>query len=474
MRKPKIAFIHPPLSLYQRYGILGNVLGRLQPGNLCYLAAATRQDGFETEIIDSQALNLGIKDTAEGIVESSPEYVGITATTCSIHSAGLLAQLIKQSRPDIITIIGGAHLSALPEETMSAFKDFDVGVIGEGERTIVELLRAYEDNSDLKKIKGIVFRKNGNLIVSPPREFIDNIDSLPMPAWDLLPDFRYYSPNLSSLRRLPAACLVTSRGCYKGCIFCDKSVFGNSTRSHSPKYIIEAVSYLHNNYNVKEIVFKDPDFAFSKNRVMQICKLLKAEGLRIGWSCMLRADSIDKEILSEMRNAGCWQVCIGIESGSQKVLDSLKKCIKLEMIESAINLLNKYKFNIIGFFMIGSPHETEHTIWETRRFIRKIRIDNIKVNFFTPYPGISAYKEMRKFGDFGEDWSKLNGAYPVFVPFVFNEARLRYFSKKMLREFYFRPGIIMNYLMKTINPRIILKFLAGMLSLVRYIFSKNE
>lgn len=469
----KIIFVNPPLTSYQRYGILGAVLEHLQPVNLCYLAAATRKAGFETGIIDSPFLGKKIKEVTQEIIAKSPEYVGITATTCSVFNAGMLAKGIKEHNPDIVTILGGVHISALPEKTMKVFKDIDFGVIGEGEETIVRLLHACEKRDDVRSIRGIIARDKEEFIISLPSDPINDLDSLPMPAWELLDDFSYYSPNLPSLYRFPAAGLVTSRGCSRRCVFCDKSVFDSRVRSHSPKYIIDMIKHLYNNYHVREIIFKDPDFAFSKNRVIKLCRMLRAENLNITWTCMIRADSVDKDILLEMKDAGCWQVGIGIESGSQKILDFLKKDIQLERIETCVNLLNKTGLNIMAYFMLGAPFESEDTINETRRFIKKLRIENIKLNFFTPYPGSSIYRGIRNFGDFTEDWPKLNGASLVFIPSGLKEERLQYFSKKILREFYFRPRIIMGYLVRSRNLRIISRFFMGMMALIRYILKRR-
>ncbi len=466
----KIVFINPPLTSYQRYGILGGVLHGLQPNNLCYLAAVTRQAGFETKIIDAPALHLGINKILEQIMIDSPEYVGITATTCSIISAGELAMSIKQYNSRIVIILGGVHLSALPEITMQRFKGFDIGVIGEGEKTIVRLLRAHAEKMDLRKIEGIIFREENNLVVASPPALIDELDTLPMPAWDLLPDFSHYAPNLSSFHRFPVAHLVTSRGCVGNCIFCcSKTVSGKKVRSHSPAYIIDSIKHLQHYYNIREIVFNDPDFVFSKERMFQFCKMIRDEKLKVSWVCMVRADSIDKDILLEMKKAGCWQICIGIESGSQRMLNILNKGIQLETIKEAINLVSRIGFNIMGYFMIGIPSETEDTIKETMVFIKKTKLDNIKVNFFTPYPGSPIYKNIKKVGNFYQDWQKFNGAFPMFASTHLNEEKLLYAAKKMLKEFYFRPRIVINFLRRSTNVKVLLEFFKGMIILMRYI-----
>lgn len=185
----------------------------------------------------------------EKILEYSPTYVGTTATTISVFNAAKVAEILKSKNPKIIIIHGGPHLTAVPEETMEKIKWFDVGVIGEGEDTIVELLESYESKKDLANVKGLIIRDNEKLKFTSPRPFIKNLYKLPLPAWDLLPDLvRYYQPAADSLYRFPAISLVTSRGCPGKCIFCDRSVFGNVCRSFSAEYVIKMMRHLHDNY----------------------------------------------------------------------------------------------------------------------------------------------------------------------------------------------------------------------------------
>jgi radical SAM superfamily enzyme YgiQ (UPF0313 family) len=201
--------------------------------------------------------------------------------------------------------------------------------------------------------------------------------------------------------------------------------------------------------------------------------MLRKENLRVYWTCMIRPDNIDKDILIEMKASGCWQVGIGIESGSQVVLDFLRKGLLLEQIESCVTLLKRFRFNVIGYFMLGSPLESLETISETAKFIKRIKIDNMKLNFFTPYPGSLMYSEISKYGNFINDWVKLNGANPSFVPFALKEGELRYYSRKILKDFYFRPNVIMTYLRRSLSSGGFLKFFAGMMELNRYVSIRN-
>jgi len=468
-----IIFVNPPLNLSERYGVLGGVLGELQPYNLCSLAAATKMAGFETTIIDAPALKLSIQQTAAQIILSNPDYIGITATTCSITNAHLLATEIKKQLPQIIIIVGGVHISALPQETLKAFKNFDIGVIGEGEITIVNLLKTLKEDTSLDQVNGIIFKKNNSLYVTPAQSLIEDLDMLPFPSWNLLSDFNLYHPNLSSLHRLPIASLVTSRGCTQKCTFCDKSVFGNRVRTHSPKYIIKMIKELKNTYSIKEVIFKDHDFAFSEERILKICHQLKESGLALSWSCMLRADKVNKNILQAMKESGCWQIGLGIESGSPQILKDLIKNLNPEKIHNNINLIKNFNFNLIGYFILGTPTETRETITETRNFIRKSRLDSIKLNFFTAYPGSPIYQNLKIAKNLTETWPYLNSSRPTFIPENLTEQELWHSSKKILKEFYLRLPTLLSYGKRALNLKLLYKFFIGMLTLIRYIFKKN-
>lgn len=202
----KIIFVNPPLSIEDRYGVKSSSGGQTPPLGLLNLAAMTREHGFETAILDAAAVKWGYEQSVKFILDNRFQYVGITAVTISIAHAAKLASLLKRADPKIIIIIGGAHLTALPSETMSMFPHFDIGVVGEADYTIVELLSALESKRDLTAIKGLILRDNNRLVNTGIRPRIENLDSLPMPAWDLLPDLaQYYCPPVHTLKRIPAA-----------------------------------------------------------------------------------------------------------------------------------------------------------------------------------------------------------------------------------------------------------------------------
>lgn len=319
------------MSLQERYGRLAAAGSVMPPLGLCSLAAACRSNGVGVSIVDAACGAMSHEATLEAICAANPAYVGITAMTCGIDSAARIASAVKKKNPGIQTLIGGPHVTALPLETMKLFHDFDIGFIGEAEETIVDYLKATNTGDSLENVKGIVFRRNETVVQSGARPFIEDLNSMPFPAWDLLPGFPdKYVPAAIRCKQLPASHLVTSRGCPMKCTFCDRSVFGNRYRLFSVDYVFSMIQILHDKFGVRDILFEDDSFTLNKRRVTELCERIVNARLGISWSCLGRVDSIDQTLLKTMKRAGCWQIGFGIESGNAGILDTVHKSINLD------------------------------------------------------------------------------------------------------------------------------------------------
>ncbi|UCD84808.1 MAG: radical SAM protein [Deltaproteobacteria bacterium] len=468
----KIIFINSPVSLVERYGKLAQGGTNTPPLGLANLAAVTQNQGYQTEIIDPLPYRLSQQEIVESIREKHPQWVGFTATAVSIHRAAELAKLIKRSDPKIITIIGGAQLSALPEEMMNEFCDFDIGLVGEGEKTIVDLLSCLQEGRNLKEINGLVIRGNGEPTLTKDREYIKDLDQLPLPAWDLLPDIRkHYQPAAFNCRRFPASSILTSRGCPGKCTFCDLSVFKNSCRSFSAEYVIEMIRILWDSYGIREISIHDDNFLMFKQRLVKICELLITEGWRLSWSCNGRVDQMDQDILQLIRKAGCWQVGYGIESGSEAILEQIKKGINLEQITRVVRWTREAGIRVRGYFMLGNPGETRETMIETIEFAKKLGVDDFQLTYFTPFPGSESFRNADNYGTFTKDYRIMTTWFPVFIPKALSRETLESYYRKAFREFYMRPKVIWSYLRMVQSPRHLLHLFRGFLSLLRLILN---
>ena len=451
----KIVLINPPLTSKQRlYRELSAVKVNYPPLGLCYLAEVLRKKGFEVKILDLQIYNESAKRSAFRVLGEKPDFIGITATTVAIKNAAFLAKEIKKKNPKIPIIIGGPHITAVPKKTMELFPQFDIGVIGEGEETLPKLLSALKNRANLEKVRGLIFRQSATshqpsstLKPTPPRPPIQDLDSLPLPAFDLLPDFSHYGGSqFIEFDVRPTFRLITSRGCPFHCTFCDKSIFGKVFRSHSPEYVLEMVKILYFDYGIRHIYFSDDTFTLDRKRIFKLCQLLQKEKLDLTWDCNTRVDMVDFPLLQAMKKAGCTYIAYGIESGSQKILDILNKGITLEQIRKACEETVKAGIKIRGNFMIGNPGETKETIEQTIKFAKSLPLHTFKMSFFTPFPNTPIYDEVEKYGVYKEDWSKLSKYSPVFVPSGFTKEELERYYKKAFFSFYFRRKVIGQYL----------------------------
>ncbi len=469
----KVVLITPPVTLQERYGKLSGAANTLPSLGILYLAAVLRREGYEVSVIEASSLGLSLKELLDEIIEVNPEFVGISATTLSISNASNIADEIKKNNGKIKIIVGGPHLTAIPEETMGLFKSFDFGVIGEGEETMKELLNSIKQGKEISGIPGIIFRQRDGIVRTVPRIFLDDLDKLPFPAWDLLSDFpgKYHPPPFR-FKRLPAGYIVTTRGCPYKCIFCDRSVFGNKCRGHSAGYILELIEYLYNRFGIREILIEDDTFVTFKSRLIEVCEGIIKRGIKISWSCLGRADAVTPEILSLMKKAGCWSISFGIETGDPEVMKFIGKNITLAKIEQAVKWTKEAGLLSKGFFILGHPTDDQETIKKTIGFALSIPLDDISVSMMTPFPGSKLHDIASQYGEFEDNWAKMNELDVVFVPKGLTKEDLQRYSKEMFRRFYLRPRIMLNYMKRVIeNPGSLPYYLKGFAAFVKEIVS---
>lgn len=448
---PDVIFVRVYHSPEEEFGHLSK-FGCVEISNgICWLAAAVRARGYSADIIDALPLRMKNDELARNIAERRPKYVGISACTMDIEAGSDLSKRLKSIDKDIVTIVGGPHVTAIPEDAMRQFRDFDIAVIGEGEETICDLLDSLEGRSGRKinEIDGIIYRDKDSVVRTAGRKHIKDLDSLPLPAWDLLPDLKkfYFAPPWT-MHSGNTATIITSRGCPFRCIYCDRKVFGNVVRSHSADYVMKMIKVLYDDYGVRHLRISDDNFMTDRKRLLRICQLIQKEDLGISWSCLARVDSIDADILREMKKAGCWSIAFGVETGSQKIHDIEKKGVKLEQVARGVKLTREAGIKTISFNIIGHPLETVDTIKETINFNKRIGVDDFKTQFMTPFPGTELYNDVDKYGKLDKDWKRMAVfGEPVFVPHGLTKEDMIEWNKRGFRSFYFQPRIIFSYLM---------------------------
>ena len=471
----RVVLLNPPLTLAQRYGPLADAGATEPPIGLCYIASSIEAHSIDAAIIDASALGLTTGQAVEAVMEHTPDAVGISAVTVSIHSAGELADAIKKVSPRTPIVIGGVHVSSMPRDTMERFPSFDVGVIGEGEVTSAELFPALEGRGDLSKVEGIIYREEGALRQTPPRQPVKDMDVLPKPGWEILKGFPgLYSVPFQSAFRYPSSSLITSRGCTGKCTFCDRKVFGNYCRKHGAQYIFDMMEELHKKYGIRDIHFEDDNFTTFPGRIEELCRMLINAEFDLVWSAASRPDTVNKKILILMKRAGCRQIQFGIESGCQELLDLVKKGVTLSMIEESVRLAKEAGLETKAFFMLGFPMETKETIERTIAVSRRMDLDDISVTFFTPFPGTEIYADIHKYGTLLEDWSRMTVFEPVFVPSGLTAEELWRSFNRMIFKFYFRPRLIWSYLRRIKSARHFKTMLATFLTLLRCLFRRSK
>jgi radical SAM superfamily enzyme YgiQ (UPF0313 family) len=437
------------------------------PLNLLLLAAIVRERGYEPSILDCPALGLSYGDAVKRLKEIRPGFVGLTAMTPHIVQAGKLARMIRVELPDTVILLGGAHVSALPEETMRRFPDIDVGFVGEADHSLPEVLEAIDSGAVPSTVKGTISWVSANLVYSGPRTDRVDLDSLPLFAWDILDGFpRIYAAPLFAAHRVPATPILTSRGCPGACIYCYSGCH-KTISTYSADYIVNMLLYLRGQYGIKEFMVYDDNFVMFRSNLKRFLNMLIDEKLGFTWSCNARVDMVNQEILDLMARAGCWQISYGIETGNESIMDSLGKRITKQAVVRAVASTRKAGIRTVGYFMIGHFGETLETIEETIQFACETGLDDFRMSFFTPLPGTKASLMVEQFGELENDWGKMNLFSPVFVPQGLTKQQLIDAQKTAIRRFFFRPRVAWSYLKMVRNPLVAAR---GAYLLSHYIF----
>ena len=417
------------------------------PLGIASLAAVMEREGASVGIIDAAVEGLTTPETLQRIFNFKPDVVGFTSTTSFFMAAVRASQALKKSHPRIPVILGGSHVSANPGHALS-FSCFDIGVIGEGEETIKELIPALLSGGKLDSIRGLVCRLNGKLHRTPSRPRIEDLDSLPFPARHLL-KLDLYKPQPNDEYRLPKTAMITSRGCPFSCIFCDKHVFGKNYRAQSPQRIIREVEHVHSQYGIRDVAFVDSCFGPGPERLKKVVAGFKKHPLPVSWTCSIRCNAVTEEILREMREVGCWRVRVGIESGSDRVLKFIKKGITTADARRASTWASRVGLRPKAFFMIGHLIDNRQTIEETIRFARSLPFHDITVQINTPMFGTAQYDMASRYGHIDHArLSDLTYFEPVFIPQGMTKKELDYLFRKIYRSFYLRPITIWRHLKK--------------------------
>jgi radical SAM superfamily enzyme YgiQ (UPF0313 family) len=387
--KLKILLINPLLAP-KRLPAVYNI-------GLAYIASSLLQEGHHVSVLDIEGHRYADDHVIEIIKQSDCDVIGIGTLITGYRRAKWLVKTIRLLKPGIPIWIGNSISSSIPEIILTDM-DVDVAVIGEGENTVKELAEGIMKNRNLHSVKGIAFREDGRIIRNEDRELISDIDAIPFPAWDLFPQ-EIFMNNKAGHLPTPTAYIVTTRGCPYQCTYCYHPFQNERIRMHSSQRIVDEVKYLRKRYGIRSFVFADDLFVVNKKRVYEICDLFHKEQINLQWITSARVNLVDEELLYAMKEAGCIALGFGVESGSQKILDNIKKNVTVEQARIAIELCKKVGINPVCSYMIGNVGETRDTIFETVSFIRENTLEQ-GASFFitTPYPGTEIYELAKQAG----------------------------------------------------------------------------
>ena len=376
----RIMLINPNVPIEPRIAV---ALGQL------YIGASLEKCDYEVKCIDTRVAELTNEDVLKEVKKWQPDIVGFSCLSKSYHYALETASKIKEKYPDIKTVFGGSHPSFEPS-IVALEEAVDYVVIGEGEVTLPELVNAIENGGRLNKIKGIAYKSNGSVVLTPPRPRIEDLDSLAHPAWHLL--------DRRALKKEVHGTIVTSRGCPFNCIFCSTSVFhGHKMRFHSVDWVIEEFEVVSSLF--EGIMVGDAYFTMNKRRTLKICEELERKGIKMDFWAETRVDGVNREIVRALKKAGCIVLFLGVESAEDRILKIISKGITVEQSKGAVRVIEAGGIETTASFIIGLPGQTRESIVKsTLNFVVETGPTQVDLNLLVLNPGAPVYETTEKYG----------------------------------------------------------------------------
>ncbi len=437
-----VILINPPHSFMQTHR--GGKKGKKEllsypPLGLLYLAATLEREHIKVKVVDSPANGNSIEDIIQIIEKETPSIVGITATTPQTRSAVHLAKTLRARFKDTLAIgIGGAHVSADPD-FIKRFPYFDFGLIGEGDKTFLEIVKQILAG---KKINGI-----------HQGEALSNLDDIPFPARHLIDNNLYFMP----INTKKFTSILTSRGCPYDCLYCSRPVIGKNVRYRSPSMVVAEISECIEKYGIEWFQFVDDTMTLKKDHILSICRTIIDQKLNVEWGCQTRIDLVDESLLKIMHKAGCREISFGVESGSERIRSILRKTFNDNSVFSAFKLCRKVGIETTAFLLLGLPTETKEDMYKTVNFGKKIDADYIEVHVSTPFPGSDLFTIANKDDILPTDiWDKytqgeIGSNLPLFIQKSLTRDELLDAQRQAYKNFYFRSSYILRRLSRDIT-----------------------
>lgn len=434
-----IVLIEPTKYTWGKLGLFGRH-SRLEPLGIEYIGAICKKNGYKVKII--QQRNETVEKLCEMCLKYNPKWVGISSLTHTWDFVKKISQILKKRDPCLKIIVGGYHSSLNPKMCLEP-ETIDFVVIGEGETTFTELVQTLNGGERIDKIKGIAYKEDAQIRITPPRERISCIDHLPFPLRDksILENCKVggalYPP---PPKQVNVAQILYSRGCSFNCSYCCSSpLWGKLVYYRSPENVIKEIKFLQQRFNTNLLFFADLTFNLNKRKLIHLCEEIKNNKINISWWCMCRIDNIDKELLLKMKEAGCCKIGFGIESLIGQIQKNINKyqATPLSLIYEVLNFTWSIGISTRAFLMIGNPGEKIEDIIYTRDIIKQLPIDELRIGIFTPFPGLKVFKDLRKRKLLlTEDWSRYTTEENVIKRNGMLHHTLEELRDEILKDFY--------------------------------------
>jgi anaerobic magnesium-protoporphyrin IX monomethyl ester cyclase len=490
----KVLLINPPRTYYPASEPpAGNL-----PLSLLHIAAVLEKAGYKAEILDAFITDVSFRKIGdvtevgmpygrimEEIQSKKPDIVGITNPfTCQIENAIRVANTVKDIDPSIQTVVGGPHVTVVPVEFLQEAKNVDIAVVGEGEYTMLDIVRSFEGYKGIDQVQGIAYRKGEKVLLNSPRPFIKDLDELPIPAYHLVEMEQYLNPEKIEYRSFKdrAISMVTSRGCPFNCIFCSVHLhMGKIFRAHSADYVVDHIEYVVNKYRVKTIFFEDDNLTLDQKRTEAICDKMIEKDIKINWELPngVRADCLTPSLLEKMKKSGCKSIFVGVESGDQFVLDNIiDKNLDLKKVVEVARICRNIGIRTGGFYAIGFPGEKKENMMKTVEFALRLKREfDVGMHLFvaTPLYGLRLYEECKKNGYIREDLTPRDYAevrQPRGMPIIetedFTPVEVKEIASRAIRKYkmlslisYFKnPKKTLRTVLD--HPKIVMRFIQNL------------
>ncbi len=416
-----------------------------QPLGTLWVAAALQQAGHEVEFFNGAFLSH--TEILQAVTRFAPGFIGLYSTTFGWPKAKKTARNLKIIFPDVFITVGGPYPIALQEHCLEDCKWIDAAVYGEGEITVVAMVAELAAGKTLDGVRGVAFKSGENISKNPPQPLITELDTLPFPARELLGAADSYIPAPATYRRKPVAVVMTSRGCNRHCIYCfqiDKSRKSGIRYRSIENVLTEIELCLDQGY--REIKFIDETLAADYDRAMQLAQEIKTRGLDFTWFASACVNQVDKPLLQAFKEAGCWAMLMGAESGVQKNLNTLRKGITLSQIRKAVRDAQEVGIKVFTPFLFGIPGETFKEGLETIKFACELNPDVANFHSLTPFPGTELYDNLEEYGTVSGDLAEYTYQGAAFVPHSMTREEIIELRKIAFRKFYSRPKFLVRRL----------------------------